>query len=58
MTEDYKNKLRHYSLEELENMLNDARNMPPAELDRSEFLAALLEVIKEKRSLLTRITPM
>jgi hypothetical protein len=39
-------------------MLNDARNMPPAELDRSEFLAALLEVIKEKRSLLTRITPM
>ncbi len=48
MSEEMKSRLRNYSLEELETLLNN-RTYPSYVDDPRVFLASLVEVIKEKK---------
>jgi hypothetical protein len=56
--EEIKTMLRQHRLEDLEAMLSDVCSHDDYSGDRREYLAALLQVIKEKRELLQRIMPM
>jgi antitoxin component HigA of HigAB toxin-antitoxin module len=52
------NEFRRYPLHELEDMLNNQHDIPTFDADRKVIMAALIEVIKEKRTLLSRMTPL
>lgn len=56
--EEIKNMLRQYRLEDLESMLSSVHIHEDHSGDRREYLAALIQVIKEKRELIERILPM